>query len=157
MNATLLLALLLAAADGPAGASPSPALPKPGDTVPALTLVDLSGAPTRVDFKGGDTVLVFFTSGCPHCHKMLPEWNGAFERKPAGLKMVGIIMDREPPGFFTAMPVRFPVLRSPGLAFAREMKIARVPLTVRVGPGGKVLDVGAGVLDPIRLGQLFRP
>jgi hypothetical protein len=28
---------------------------------------------------------------------------------------------------------------------------------LRVGPGGQVQDVGLGALDPIRLGELFRP
>jgi len=26
-----------------------------------------------------------------------------------------------------------------------------------VGPGGKVEDVGEGIIDPIRLGEIFRP
>jgi hypothetical protein len=32
-----------------------------------------------------------------------------------------------------------------------------VPLTLRLSPGGKIEDLALGVLDPIRLGELFRP
>jgi hypothetical protein len=65
-------------------------------------------------------------------------------------------MDREPPGFFAVTPVTFPVVRSPSREFGRIFKVARVPITLRVAPGGKVEDVGLGILDPIRLGELFR-
>ena len=30
-------------------------------------------------------------------------------------------------------------------------------MTIRIGPGGKVEEVGEGILDPIKLGQIFRP
>jgi hypothetical protein len=96
-------------------------------------------------------------SSCPTCHRMLPEWNRAFDRRPKGLRVYGILLDQEPPGFFMAMPVTFPVLRSPGGDFTREYKLARVPLTLRVGPAGQVEDVGSGHLDAMRLGELFRP
>jgi hypothetical protein len=32
-----------------------------------------------------------------------------------------------------------------------------VPLTLRVGEGGRVEDLALGVTDPIRLGELFKP
>jgi hypothetical protein len=107
--------------------------------------------------KGSSTVILFFLSGCPTCHRMIPEWNRAFERRPSGLRILGILMDQEPPGFFAAMPISFPVLRSPGKEFLSSLKVTRVPLTLRVGAGGKVEDLAVGLVDPIRLGELFRP
>ncbi|HVD76126.1 MAG TPA: hypothetical protein VNH43_00890, partial [Vicinamibacteria bacterium] len=65
-------------------------------------------------------------------------------------------LDHEPPGFFVALPVSFPVVYAPSREFSRTLKITRVPLTARVGLGGKVEDVGSGPTDPIRLGELFR-
>ena len=108
-------------------------------------------------FLGILTVLLFFLSSCPTCHRMLPEWNRAFERRPRGLNVVAVMLDREPPGWFTVNPVAFPVVRSPGREFLDAYRVHRVPVTVRVGAGGKVTDVGRGLLDPIRLGELFRP
>lgn len=132
--------------------------PTTGDIVPAFDAEALVGGVQRVDFpKGSHTVLVFFTSSCSVCHRMIPEWNRAFERRPGTLKVVGVLLDREPPGFFLLTPVAFPVVRSPGREFLQKHKIQRVPVTVRVGPGGKVEDVAVGIVDPIRLGEIFRP
>jgi hypothetical protein len=102
------------------------------------------------------TILVFFSSGCPHCHQMLPVWNQRFARRAGNIAMVGIIVDKEPPGFFEQVPIAFPVLRVPGPALMRDFKVERVPLTLRIAPGGVIEEVGVGILDPIRLGQIFR-
>ncbi len=51
----------------------------------------------------------------------------------------------------------FPVLRSPGREFLRGLNVNRAPLTLRVGEGGTIEDLGLGEIDPIRLGELFAP
>jgi hypothetical protein len=56
-----------------------------------------------------------------------------------------------------AMPISFPVVRSPGRAFLQSYKVHRAPMTVRIGAGGKVEDAAAGIVDGIRLGQLMKP
>ena len=156
----LLLACLAALASmrSPAAAAPPEIQPAVGDVVPAFSADAIDGSRREVAFpKGSQTVLVFFLSSCPTCHRMLPEWNRAWERRPKGLTVIGVLLDKEPPGWFAVNPVAFPVLRSPGRAFLETYKVQRVPVTMRIGPGGKVLDVGQGPLDPIRLGELFRP
>jgi len=135
---------------------PSPAALAPGDVVPPFDAEGIDGAMHHVAYGKTPTILLFFLSSCPHCQKQIPEWNRACERRPPGVNVVGVMLDREPPGFFMALPVSFPVLRSPSREFTRTFKVARVPMTVRVGAGGKVEDVGAGPQDPIRLGELFR-
>jgi thiol-disulfide isomerase/thioredoxin len=145
------------AATQAATSSPPPSL-APGDTVIPFDAVGVDGVSRRVDFpKGSHTVVMFFQSSCPDCHKMLPVWTEYYQRKPKTLNVVGVMLDSPPPGFFNAMPIGFPVVRSPGSELHRAYKVQHVPLTVRVGPGGKVEDVGEGVLDPIKLGQIFRP
>jgi peroxiredoxin len=132
-------------------------MPSPGDVIPAFVADGIDGTSEYVDFpKGSTTVVLFFLSGCPTCHKLIPEWNRAFERRPAGLRVIGVLMDQEPPGFFLATPLSFPVVRAPGREFLKSVKVNRAPVTMRVGPGGKLEDVGIGLLDPIRLGELFR-
>jgi len=141
----------------PPGATPAPALAV-GDIVPPFEAEGVDGVRRSISFpKGPDTVLMFFLSGCPACHKMLPLWNSAFERRPLNLTVFGVLLDREPPGWFMATPISFSVLRVPGGDFSRVYKLHRVPMTLRVGPGGVVRDVGIGPLDPIRLGEIFRP
>jgi peroxiredoxin len=156
--AVALLAASAAAAQGPA---PVPRdAPSKGDVVPAFETLGVDGKAARVDFpKGSKTVLLFFLSGCPSCHKMIPEWNRAYGRKPKGVKVLGVIMDPDqaPPVFWSTMSITFPVLRSPGHAFLRGLSVNRAPLTLRVAEGGKVEDLALGVIDPIRLGELFAP
>jgi hypothetical protein len=151
---------LLATASGatpPQEAAPAVVAPSLGDVLPAFVADGLDGKSQYVDFpKGSSTVLVFFLSSCPHCHKMIPLWNKAFDSKPAGVKMIGVLMDQEPPGFFTGMPVSFPVVRSPGRAFLDSIKVRRAPLTLRVGAGGTVEDETLGEVDADRLQQFFK-
>lgn len=140
--------------------SPPPQAPSKGDVVPAFEALGVDGKPGRVDFpRGSKTVLLFFLSGCPSCHKMIPEWNRAFSRRARDLNVVGVIMDPEqaPPSFWTTMPIAFPVLKSPGREFLRSLNVNRAPLTLRVGEGGRIEDLALGVIDPIRLGELFAP
>ena len=161
--ATLAAFLLVAAEVAAQAAAPPgapPASPSKGDLVPGFETLGVDGKPAKVDFpKGSKTVLLFFLSGCPVCHKMIPEWNRAYERRSKDLKVVGVIMDPDeaPPAFWSTMAISFPVLRSPGREFLRTLNVNRAPLTLRVGEGGKIEDLGLGVVDPIRLGELFAP
>jgi thiol-disulfide isomerase/thioredoxin len=151
--------LALAAAAGVAQpAAPPPVAPSKGDVVPAFESLSIQGQPRKVDFpRGSKTVLLFFQSGCPHCHKMIPEWNRAYARRPEGLDVVGVILDQEPPGFWSTISVVFPVVRSPGREFLRRLNVNRVPLALRVVEGGRIADLASGETDPIRLGQIFMP
>jgi hypothetical protein len=143
----------------PTTARPSPpATLLPGDVVMPFDAVGLDGVSRRVDFpKGSSTVVLFFLSSCPTCHKMLPVWNEYYQRKPSTVNVVAVMLDSPPPGILAALPISFPVLRSPGPALHRAFKVNHVPMTIRIGPGGKVEEVGEGVLDPIKMGQIFRP
>ena len=157
---TLLVAAVLAqvAVQAAAQTATPPMTPSKGDVVPAFETLGIDGKPAKVDFpKGSKTVLLFFLSGCPTCHKMIPEWNRAYERRATNLKVIGVIMDQEPPGFWGTMPIAFPVLRSPGRTFLTSLNVNRAPLTLRVGSGGQVDDLALGLVDPIRLGELFAP
>jgi thiol-disulfide isomerase/thioredoxin len=149
---------LPAASSTLAQTAPPPAAPEKGDVVPAFETLAVDGKPSKLDFpKGSQTVLLFFLSSCPVCHKMIPEWNSAYERRPKNLKVVGVIMDQEPPGFFGTISIAFPVVRSPGNQFLRSLNVNRAPVTLRVGDGGRIEDVALGIVDPIRLGELFKP
>jgi thiol-disulfide isomerase/thioredoxin len=154
----LMSAALLAAAPHPAAAQKLADLnnvPTLGKTMPPLDTKAVDGSARRVDYKG-TTLLLFFSSSCPVCHRMIPEWNRAYEKRGKGVEIVGVIIDQEPPGWFQTMPVAFPVVRT-SMDFLNAQNIKRVPLTLRLSPGGKIEDLALGVLDPIRLGELFRP
>jgi hypothetical protein len=151
-------AALLAAGGGEAQTPAPPPTPSKGDVIPAFETVAVNGKPWKVDFpRGSKTVFLFFMSSCPHCHKLIPEWNRAYERRSRDVRVVGMILDQEPPGFWGTIAIAFPVLRAPGREFLRSLHVNRVPLTLRVGEGGRVEDLTLGVVDPIRLGELFAP
>jgi len=156
ITGVLLLGLVSAArAQAPPAIPLAPAI---GDVIPSFEAAGIDGKTQQVGFpKGSATVLVFFLSSCPSCHKMIPEWNSAFTRKPARLRMIGVLMDQEPPGFFSATPIAFPVVRAPGREFLQRLKVNRAPVTLRVAEEGKVEDAVTGVIDPIRLGEFFHP
>jgi thiol-disulfide isomerase/thioredoxin len=152
------LAVLFAAQARAQAAPEPPNSPSVGASFPAFDAQALDGSLKRVDFpKGSTTILLFFSSGCPTCHRMIPEWNRVYEKRTKGLTILAVIIDKEPPGFFMATPISFPVVRSPGNDFLRTNRVNRVPLTLRITAGGRIEDLGLGMLDPIRLGELFRP
>jgi hypothetical protein len=149
---------VVALAGPAAGAAAGSSAPSKGDVVPAFETTGIDGKPHRFEFpEGSKTVLLFFLSSCRHCKTMIPEWNRAYERRPEGLRVAGVIMDQEPLGFWSTVSIRFPVVRAPGRRFLRDLNVNRAPLTLRVVGGGTVEDLALGVVDPIRLGELFRP
>lgn len=158
-SASALHASPIAQEQGAAPEHTPPPAPAKGDVVAPFEAQGVDGEPYHVDYpKGQTTILLFFLSGCPTCHKMLPEWARMYqERRSGSLRILGVLMDQEPPGFFTAMQIPFQVVRSPSREFLRSYKVFRAPVTLRVGPGGKVEDAAVGLVDGIRLGELFRP
>lgn len=153
-----LFALLAAPVARGQGVADLKQYPTLGGVFPSFDAQGIDGTSRHFGYpKGTTTVLLFFSSGCPVCHRMIPEWNRAYEKRGSGVEIVGVLVDREPPGFFQAMPIAFPVVRLPSADFARANNVNRVPLTLRVAPGGTIEDLGLGVLDPIRLGELLRP
>lgn len=153
----VLAVLLAGAAPAAPDTSPAPQLAV-GEVVAAFDAQALDGALKKVAFDGkGSTVLLFFLSSCPTCHRMIPEWNRAYTRRPQGLQVIGVLMDQEPAGFFNRMPVSFPVVRSPGREFLQKLKVYRAPMMLRLGKGGRVEDVVVGYTDPIGVGEVFRP
>lgn len=157
LAAALTLAAPAAAEQAPA-ATPAPRVGlAPGEPAPALEVRSLADTVGPLEYaREAPTVLLFFLASCPTCKQMIPLWNAAFEKRPADVKVLGILLDREPPGFFQTVPVAFPVVRAadPREA-ARRFKIARVPVTVRVGADGKVAAVEVGEAPEARLGELF--
>ena len=148
---------LFAQAQAPAP-SPPPALAI-GDTLSSFEAQGLNGVNYTIEFPktGPTTVLLVFLASCPHCRAMLPVWSGAFDKKPESLKVQAIMLDAAPPGFFAFHKVSFPVLRALDRRdVSLKLKVSRVPMTVRIKPGGVVEDVGQGELDEGRVSQLFR-
>jgi hypothetical protein len=98
LAAALSASLALPAIGGDALQSAAqPSGPQVGETVAPFEAEAVGGTMQHVAFpRGSATVLLFFLSGCPSCHQMIPEWSRAYDRKPPGLTVWGVIMDKEP-------------------------------------------------------------
>jgi len=105
--------------------------------------------------EGSKTVLLFFLSGCPSCHKMIPSGTAPTSgaEGPEGRRG-----DHGPgaAGFWGTLAIGFP---SCGRRDRRSCGPQRQPRPARPAGGRGRPDRGsrAGVIDPIRLGELFKP
>lgn len=166
LTRTFLIALTLLALAGsprslaegpPSVASPAPDGLAAGTPAPSFEGEGLNDKTYTVEFpKDRATVLLFFLSGCPTCHKMIPEWNRALPKNDS-VKILGIMLDREPPGFFDGMPIAFPVLRAVRPREVSKLyKIGHVPMMVRITPNGTIEETASGLLEPAQVARLFR-
>jgi hypothetical protein len=159
-GAAVMWTLFLPWAGAAADEGTPPPRPAVGEVFAPFDAQAVSGASTHVAFgkdKDSVTVLLFFLSSCPTCHKMIPEWNALYPRRPKNVRVIGVLMDQEPPGFFDTMPVAFPVLRAPGRDWLKAHKVNQAPTMIRIGAGGKIEDVTVGGVDRMRVGEMWRP
>src|SRR5262245_66334029 len=77
---------------------PVPPLPVAGDVIAPFDAQGVDGTLKEVAFNGrGSTLLLFFLSSCPTCHRMIPEWNRAFQRRRQGQEVVRVRSARAAP------------------------------------------------------------
>ena len=62
-----------------------PAGPKVGEPAPEVALPDLEGQTVKLeDFRGEETLVLFWNPGCGFCQQMLPDLK-AWEEDPQGV------------------------------------------------------------------------
>lgn len=161
LTTTLAAPALLVPRAGAQAPAPTPTPrvgPAPGAAAPTFAVESLVGTVAPIEYaSNAPTVLLFFLASCPHCKHMLPHWNEAYEKRPAGVKVLGVMLDREPRAYFRLNPVAFPVVHAADpREVGRLFNVTKVPLVVRVGASRTVEDVEAGPAEPARLAQLFK-
>jgi peroxiredoxin len=83
--AVLALAGVQAPANGNGAVQDVPVTPKIGDPAPAFTLQNLHGKRVNLsDFRGGQTLLLFWNPGCGFCQRMLDDLKAWEAHPPAG-------------------------------------------------------------------------
>ncbi len=135
-------------------AEAQPASPKVGEPAPELRLPDLEGRDVSLeDFRGGETLVLFFSPGCGFCNEMLPdlrEWEAASPEGAPGLLVVsdGTVEENEAMGFSS------PVVLDNDYAVSDAFGAGGTPSAVLVDAEGRIaseLVVGAsGVLELAR-------
>ncbi|MCA8943015.1 MAG: redoxin domain-containing protein, partial [Planctomycetes bacterium] len=124
-----------------------------GDTVPPFDVAAIDSE--RVESVAFDspepTIVVIFSTRCPHCAKSVPAWNAAAAANPSS-RFVGVSLEpkeatiRFVETHTVTFPVFVPVDRS---AFVRNYRAYRVPQTLQIGPGGEVVVAQHGSVESV--------
>jgi methylamine dehydrogenase accessory protein MauD len=132
-----------------------PAGPKVGEPAPELRLQDLAGKDVSLeDFRGDETLVLFFSPDCSFCQEMLPDlraWEEATASDAPRMLIVsdGSVEDNE------AMGLKAPVVLDHTYDVSDAFDAGGTPSAVLVDAEGRIaseLAVGASaVLDLVRL------
>jgi protein-disulfide isomerase len=138
-GADAITALVERAAAGTAaeGASGNGA-PAVGAAAPSLTLPDLDGRPVELaEFRGRDTLVLFWNPGCGFCDRMLPElkaWEAA--ATPASPQL--LVVSTGDPAPNRTMGLRSPVVLDAEFAGGRALGVGGTPSAVLIDAAGRV-------------------
>lgn len=123
---------------GAHAALPAPAGLKPGEASPSLSLPDLSGRMVELSqFKGRETLLLFWNPGCGFCNQMLPELK-ALEDGGVELTRELLIISTGSVEANRAMGLRSTVLLDQSFSAGRAFGVAGTPAAVLVNAAGHV-------------------
>ncbi|MDQ3461034.1 MAG: redoxin domain-containing protein [Deinococcota bacterium] len=135
-------------------AAAKPAEPRLGQPAPDVILADSEGRPVRLtDFRGRDTLLLFWNSGCGFCQRMLEDLRRWERDMPAGAPRL-LLLTPDRTGETTGL--RAPILLDEGFAAGRAFGVRGTPSAILIDAEGKVASkvaVGAAaVLELARQG-----
>jgi len=122
-----------------------------GDRLEAFEGIPLDGrAVEQVAFGDWqETVIAIFSTKCPFCRSSVEAWNTAHD---AGRRLVGVSLSPfdSTRRFVEEHDVRFPVVMpADRAAFARDYRAQKVPQTIGLDRGGKVLAVQHGQVSRV--------
>ena len=131
-----------------------------GEVVAPLSLVDLEGQASEVgyDDPARDSLLLIFSPDCPACQENMTGWRKleqANAEQERGIYMISTAGEERTKQFVEEYDLDRPVL----LAARNDLigyKVAYIPTTMLIGPGGVVKRVWVGVLSEEDLEELQR-
>ncbi|MDH3628619.1 MAG: redoxin domain-containing protein [Acidobacteriota bacterium] len=127
-----------------------------GDVVEGFTLPALDGAQTNLDYTDRETLLLFFSPDCPACKTNFANWQ-AIEDSDLGdnrrVVFISTVDEERTRQYVADKNLRSEVLVGSPSVLDRY-KVARIPTTVQVGPGGVVNGVWIGVLSEAVVAEL---
>jgi peroxiredoxin len=124
--------------NGSAGAQAVPAAAKVGEPAPPVKLPDLGGSTVDLpDFKGTETLVLFWNPGCGFCQRMLDDLKALEADPPEGAPEIlvvstGTVEDNK------AMGLRSPVVLDEGFSTGLAFGASGTPSAVLVDSEGKV-------------------
>jgi len=129
-----------------------------GETVLPLSLSDLDGQTARVgyDHPGRDSLLLIFSPDCPACKQNMSGWQEIAKHNVAGerdLYFISTAGQARTQQFVAEYGLEGPVLVAQADALT-GYKVAYIPTTLLIGPGGVVKRVWVGVMSEEELEEL---
>ena len=115
-----------------------PAIPKVGDPAPALSLSNLSGKRVNLsDFRGSQTLVLFWNPGCGFCQRMLEDLNAWEANPPAGAPKL-LVVSTGSVESNQALGLRAPVLLDENMSVGSKFGATGTPMAVLVDANGKI-------------------
>jgi cytochrome c biogenesis protein CcmG, thiol:disulfide interchange protein DsbE len=136
-----------------------------GDPAPALIVKQFDGSEFNLAAQRGHVVVIdFWASWCPPCRAEIPALNAVYRRDhPRGLEMIGLSTDSSH-GRKEALKLMSDVSYPAAMLNQAETNgfntPAELPITIIVGPDGKIRDEirpGDGPVTAARLGKIVDP
>jgi peroxiredoxin len=132
-----------------AAAMPMPQAARAGDAAPPIHLNDVEGKPVDLaDFRGRETVVLFWNTGCGFCQQMLPDLKAWTQTKPAGSPDL-LVVSTGPVDDIRAMDLNVPVAVDEGFSLGPAYGANGTPIGVLVDGDGKIASVPAEGADAV--------
>jgi peroxiredoxin/uncharacterized membrane protein YphA (DoxX/SURF4 family) len=124
---------------------PTPPASRIGSDAPALSLPDLDGKDFSLEqFRGKDTMLLFWNPGCGFCQRMLNDLKEWESNPPNGSPKL-LIVSTGTPEANKALGLRSTIVLDQGFATGRAFGASGTPSAVLVDARGKIAsEVGVG-------------
>ena len=129
-----------------AGAPTMPAARQIGEPAPEVKLADLEGTTVELeDFRGHETLVLFWNPGCGFCQQMLPEIKHWEENRPEGAPTL-LFVSAGTEEANREMDLTSPIVLDQNFAAGRAFGASGTPSAVLVDAEGKVAsEVAVGV------------
>ncbi len=136
--------------NGHAAAPRQPAGPKVGEPAPDFSLPDLSGQTVSLsDFRGDETLVLFWRPSCGFCQRMLPDLKAWEARPPVDAPRL-LVVSTDSVADNQAMGLRSPVvLDQDGMRVGRLFGATGTPMAVLVDAEGKIASELAAGAPPV--------
>jgi thiol-disulfide isomerase/thioredoxin len=131
-----------------------------GGTLEQLTLPNLEGE-GRVDYRElGDRPLVinFFASWCPACIAEMPGFEEVHERLDGRVGFLGVSQSDSRSASVDLVhetAITYPTAYDASGGFFRAVRAFGMPTTLFIMPGGRIVDIHVGPIDPATLESLI--
>jgi thiol-disulfide isomerase/thioredoxin len=137
--------------------APIPVTKKVGEVAPEVKLPDLEGNTIKLeDFRGEETLILFWNPGCGFCQRMLPDLKELEENPPEGTPKL-LVVSAGPEEANREMGLASAVVLDQQFAVGRAFGASGTPSGVLVDAKGKVAsEVAVGAQAVLELAEAGR-